>query len=119
MALSVHYVAAFVAASTGFLVWSHWSKYGVLNYTQIGLALFSVINAMICYWELSLFYYRKLVSDQFDGFKRKLEAGMLPQPMFMYQPVTFLEALGLKHWAKVWSTYSLMDPSYSDTTTFG
>eukprot|EP00197_Chlamydomonas_leiostraca_P009167 CAMPEP_0202876214 /NCGR_PEP_ID=MMETSP1391-20130828/28660_1 /ASSEMBLY_ACC=CAM_ASM_000867 /TAXON_ID=1034604 /ORGANISM="Chlamydomonas leiostraca, Strain SAG 11-49" /LENGTH=180 /DNA_ID=CAMNT_0049558013 /DNA_START=33 /DNA_END=575 /DNA_ORIENTATION=+ len=73
---------------------------------------------MICLWEMSLFFHRKLIRSQYLSMKRKYE-GKLPSPMFMFEHVSFLEALTLKHWAKVWSTYSLMDPSYSELNSFG
>lgn len=115
---SIGYATLFVASTTLPLVYCHHTQHG-WNWSQAVLVLFSAINFMICCWELSLFYFRHLVKSQYTSMARKLPQGCLPQPMFLFQDVPMREALGLKHWAQVWSTYSLMDPSYSDQTTFG
>eukprot|EP00798_Chlamydomonas_sp_ICE-L_P024207 gene24207-9806_t len=86
---------------------------------QMGLALFSCINLMICWWELGLFFNRKLIKEQHNAFRKKYEKPAMPEPMFGFVEVPVKEALTLKFWSLVWSTYSLMDPSYQDQTTFG
>eukprot|EP00798_Chlamydomonas_sp_ICE-L_P024204 gene24204-9802_t len=86
---------------------------------QMGLALFSCINLMICWWEVGLFFNRKLIKEQHNAFRKKYEKPAMPEPMFGFVEVPVKEALTLKFWSLVWSTYSLMDPSYQDQTTFG
>lgn len=113
------YVVLFIVVTTAPLLWYHQQQHGVNNWVQAALALFNNINVLICIWEMGLGINIKLIQSQYQAMKRKLPPGGLPQPIFMFRRVPFAEAIGLKHWALVWSTYSLMDPSYSDTTTFG
>lgn len=115
---SFHYVVLFVVATTGPSVWLHIKEHNVLSWMHIGLSLFHCINIMICMWEWSLFFYRHLVRSHYVSMKSKY-GGKLPSPMFMFENVSLKDALSLKHWSKVWSTYSLMDPSYSEINSFG
>lgn len=62
---------------------------------------------------------RDLVQREYLAHQKQLKSGTLPQPIFMFQHVPLAQALRLAHWSKVWSTYSLMDPSYSDVSSYG
>lgn len=37
----------------------------------------------------------------------------------MFEKITLREALSLKHWHVIWSTYALLDPSYVQTQSWG
>ncbi len=113
------YIIAFIAPTTLPLWWYHHELHGVLNASQLALSLFCSINVLICLWELSLFYHRATIKAHYTAMKKLLPTGGLPQPMFLFEHVSLLDALTLRFWSKVWSTYSLMDPSYSDSHTFG
>ncbi len=115
---SVGYVVLWVAATT-LPLWKYHRELHGVNAAQAGLALFNSINLIICIWELSLYYHRRFIKTHYTTMKQHLPRGRLPQPMFLFEHATLLEVLQLKYWGKVWSTYSLMDPSYSDSTTFG
>jgi hypothetical protein len=120
--LSATYVVAFIAATTVPLVQQHAALHGISGGLRLGhaaLALFCSINLLICLWELSLFYCRRSIRAHYLSMKQLLPAGRLPSPMFLFEHVSLRDALSLAHWGKVWSTYSLMDPSYSDPSTFG
>ncbi len=111
MVKAVVYVTAFVALPTLLLVQQHITLHG-WNPVQALLALFCAINVMVCWWELGLFFNRKLIKTQYNAFRRRLRGTKdgMPSPMFMFDEVAMSEALTLKYWAWVWSTYSLMDP---------
>lgn len=116
---SIGYVVLFVVLGTLPLLYHHHAAHHVLNLPQACLALFSAINLLICIWEIGLFINRKLIKAQYLALKKLLPRGTLPQPMFMFEHVPLRRALTLEHWAWVWSTYSLMDPSYSDQKSYG
>ena len=80
---------------------------------MISLALFCSINVLICWWEIGLFLNRGLIKAQYQAFKRKLEKNRLPSPIFLFDHVSFFDAISLKYWALVWSTYSLIDPRWA------
>lgn len=115
---SFSYVVLFVLSGMLPLVCSHTSLHG-WSLPQACLALFCSINFMVCVWELGLFFNRALIRRQFLALLKLTPKGCLPNPIFMFTHVPLAKALTLEHWAKVWSNYSLMDPSYSDQTSFG
>ena len=109
MVLAIFYAASFVIATTAPLIYKHIDLHG-FNPLQAGLALFCSINVMICWWEIGLFINRGLIKQQYNSFKRRLGKNQLPSPIFLFEDVSLIKALGLKFWAYVWSTYSLIDP---------
>ena len=106
---AVVYTALFVIIPFAPLVYYHHVLHG-FHLLQASLALFCCINVLICWWEIGLFFNRGLIKKQFTAFKRRLGKNQLPSPIFMFEDVSLVEALGLKYWAYVWSTYSLIDP---------
>ena len=109
MVQAFFYTALFVTATTLPLVYLHTLLHGFSS-LQASLALFCSINVMICWWEIGLFFNRDLIKAQYLAFKKQLGKHQLPSPMFMFTEVSLVEAMGLKYWAYVWSTYSLIDP---------
>ncbi|KAF5840536.1 hypothetical protein DUNSADRAFT_16334 [Dunaliella salina] len=118
MAVSFFYVVLFVSVGTALPVCFHWQEHG-WSWTEASLALFCSINLLVCIWELGLFINRDLILKEYLAFQKTLKKGTLPQPIFMFEHVPLTQAITLKHWSKVWSTYSIMDPSYSDQTSYG
>lgn len=118
MAVSFFYVALFVAVGAVMPIGFHCQEHG-WSWPQACLALFCSINLLVCIWEIGLFLNRDLILMEYLGIKKRVPKGTLPQPIFMFEHVPLAQALRLEHWSKVWSTYSLMDPSYSDQTSFG
>ncbi|GAX82174.1 hypothetical protein CEUSTIGMA_g9602.t1 [Chlamydomonas eustigma] len=118
MVLAIFYTGLFVTLTTLPLIYYHYELHGI-SYLQASLALFCSINVMICWWEMGLFLNRGLIKTQYNAFKKRLKKNELPSPMFLFDHVTLSQAVSLEYWALVWSTYSLIDPSYADQTTFG
>lgn len=114
----IAYVVAYHAAAAGALVWWHREKHAVVSPVHAALAVFCVINVWICVCEISLLCNSALIQRQYAAFTAKHGLGVLP-PVFLFERVTLAEVLSLRYWAVMWSTYSALDPSYSDTTTFG
>jgi hypothetical protein len=107
--LAFFYTSAFVCLTSLPLLYFHTTLHG-LSLLQCGLAVFCSINVMICWWEIGLFLNRALIKQQYNNFRKTLKAGALPNPMFMFEECSLSQALSLKFWALVWSTYSLIDP---------
>lgn len=112
------YVTAFVVAAFGAQVFVHASEHGAVVPAQAAAALFVAINALICVWEVSLFVHRAEVRRQYAALRRRYKR-RLPPGVALFDTVTLSQALSLKHWAVIWSTYSLLDDSYSDPKSFG
>jgi len=116
--LSIFYVVFFVGTIWLGLVYNHYLKHGIINNLQLALSLFCVINFMICLWEISLFFYIDRIKSRYEAMKKKLPKGSIGT-IFLLKPASLASAVTLEYWSDIWSTYSLFDPSYSDTKSFG
>jgi len=114
--LALFYCAIFVMAPTLFLTLVHQSMFG-FHPLQAALALFCSINTMICIWEWVLFFHRGRIQKEWMAFKERLPARTMPWPIFLFQDISMSQALSLKYWSLVWSTYSLLDPRYTSAST--
>jgi len=114
------YTALFVIVPTLCLWYKHHEAHQAVlfNWTYLLLSLFVVINTMISVWEVALHIYSRHITDSFRQLKKRTTPGTFP-PIFMFQPVTFREAMTLKYWSNVWILYSLFDESYSDPKSYG
>ena len=95
-----------------------------INFTHALLTLFNAVNVLICIWEMSLFVYQNEVQKTYRKLKKEVEkrrggGGDLPTPLCLFEKITLREALSLKHWHVIWSTYALLDPSYVQTQSWG
>lgn len=86
--------------------------------------LFNNINLFICYCEIALGKhirliqsdYKKLLSKYGGEKKNELQAVI----DFANEPISSIsELFALKTWSKLWSNYSLYDPSYQNNESFG
>ena len=94
-----------------------------INFTHALLTLFNAVNVLICIWEMSLFVHQNEVQKTYRKLKKEVEkrrgGGDLPTPLCLFEKITLREALSLKHWHVIWSTYALLDPSYVQTQSWG
>eukprot|EP00051_Salpingoeca_urceolata_P001578 m.42110 g.42110 ORF g.42110 m.42110 type:complete len:220 (-) comp11516_c0_seq1:170-829(-) len=90
-----------------------------LDAVFLALTLYNAINVLICLWELCLFLYTDKIQREYTTMLARLGPNKLPSPLFLFEDMPVGEALKLSSWTKVWSTYSLIDRSYMDPTTFG
>ena len=112
------YVILYHVAAIGTLVWWHARECGVISPVQVLLAIFCTINAWICVCEIALLVHSSEIQRQHASFAAEYGKHVLP-PVFLLERVAPKRLFTLKYWAVMWSTYSVLDPSYSDTTTFG
>ena len=109
-----------VSSGTLFHTWLHQRVHGVYNPTQIGLAFFLVINVLVAWWELALFFQQDQIHREYELTKepyRGREIERISQIFARRIPV--LQRLSFRQWTSVWSGYSLFDPGYSDRRSFG
>lgn len=101
-------------------VWLHVIEHGQVSVLQVLLAFFLILNVLICFWEIGLGLhitaikndYKKL-SDTYG--KQRLRAVV----DLMNYPLQLQDVVSLLFWSRIWSTYSLYDPSYSNSESFG
>jgi hypothetical protein len=91
----------------------------ILSPLHLSITIFAAVNFMICLWEMALYFQAHEVKQIYNQYKKSVPRGELPNPLFLFQPVSLIHALTFKHWAKVWGTYALLDLGYQDTSSFG
>ena len=112
------YVVAYHALFVGGLLYLHAQTHGIFSLTHALLAVFLATNAWICVCEISLLCYPEHIQREYAGFAARYGPHTLA-PVFLFRGVRLRDALGLKYWSVMWSTYSSLDASYVDTGSFG
>ena len=113
-------IGLWVVAGTSFHVWLHQRTNGVLNTTQIALAFFLVINVMIAWWEMALFFCQDQIQAEYDAMREPYRGREMEAVAEVFsRPIPLHRLLAFSEWTRVWSTYSLFDPGYSDRRSFG
>jgi hypothetical protein len=113
-------VGAVVLIGTVFHTWLHQRVHGVYNVTQIGLAFFLVINVMIAWWEIVLFFCQDQIHAEYEATKEPYRGRELTRVAEIFvRPIPLLKVLAPCQWTEIWSGYSLFDPGYSDRRSFG
>jgi len=90
-----------------------------MNPVQLLLATFLTTNAWICICEIALLSFPSLIQKQFAAFCAAHGDHVLPSPIFLFERVRLRDALTVRYWAVMWSTYATLDPAYVDTHSFG
>lgn len=116
--LTIGYVVLFVGVIVGGLEYAHVSLHGSFNMLQLALAVFEAVNFWIALCEISLLLYSSKIQKSFKDIEAKLGIGRLP-PVFLFDDAPLSRILTFEYWSKMWSQYSTLDPSYSETTSFG
>ena len=98
----------------------YYQSHNTVSAIHIALAFYLGLNALICTWEIALgFYINKIVKD-FQQLNKKYEKNRLSAVVdFMMHDLSLSETFSLSFWSRIWSTYSLYDPSYSNRESFG
>ena len=113
-------VAFFVVAATSFHIWLHHRVNGVYNPTQIGLAFFLIVNVMITWWELALYFQQDKIRAEYEAMREPYRGREIAAVMNVFtRPIPLFRVLSFREWTGIWSTYSLFDPGYSDRRSFG
>jgi hypothetical protein len=109
-----------IVAGTSLHIWLHQRTHGVYDATQIGLAFFLVVNVMISWWEIALFVSQDQIGAEYDAIREPYQGREMAAVAEVFaRPVPLLRVLSPRQWTRIWSTYSLFDPGYSDRRSFG
>jgi hypothetical protein len=110
---------------TGGSAYYHYQQHNSsINYFQLGLAFFLTMNTLVCIWEIGLGLFIKDIKKYYEltllkKHPNRSEHLAATLGMFFQKP-SLGELLSLKFWAeRIWGTYSLYDPSYSNHESFG
>mmetsp|Transcript_36604 Transcript_36604/g.82059 ORF Transcript_36604/g.82059 Transcript_36604/m.82059 type:complete len:239 (+) Transcript_36604:140-856(+) len=114
------FLVIYVVLTTGLPAAWHSQRHGVISATQVALAFFLGLNAIVCVWEMCLFFQIDLIERKHATYSEKFKGKALK---IAYQFFTL--GVGLSNvftselWAEVWATYSVFDPSYANRQSFG
>jgi hypothetical protein len=113
-------IATVVVAGTTLHVWLHQRTHGVYNVTQIGLAFFLVVNVMVAWWEIALFVRQDQIRAEYDEVREPYRGReMAAVAQVFTRRIPLQKVFSFHEWTRIWSTYSLFDPGYSDRRSFG
>ena len=113
-------IAVVIIAGTSLHIWLHHRAHGIYNITQIGLAFFLVVNVMIAWWEIALFVRQDQIRAEYDAIREPYRGReMAAVAQVFTRPIPLLNVFSFREWTRIWSTYSLFDPGYSDRRSFG
>jgi len=113
------FLVLYVVLSTGIPIYYHSRLFG-LNAVHASLSFFLGLNSLICLWEIALGLNISHISSDFTALKAKYGQDRLGAVMaFFYTPLSLSSLFSFKFWSKVWSTYSMYDPSYSNRESYG
>ncbi|MGB5192405.1 MAG: hypothetical protein WBN70_05455 [Polyangiales bacterium] len=113
-------IAVFIIAGTSLHIWLHHRTHGIYNTTQIGLAFFLVVNVLIAWWEIALFVRQDQIRNEYDAIREPYRGREMAAVVQVFtRPIPLLSVFSFREWTRIWSTYSLFDPGYSDRRSFG
>lgn len=115
-----HFLVLFVGISTCVPIFLHYRTFGVISWYQAALAFFLPLNALISVWEIALGIHINLIKSDYQKLQEKHGKNRMGAVVdFFVRPLSISDIFSLKVWSRVWSTYSLYDPSYSNQESFG
>jgi hypothetical protein len=108
------FLIIYVVLSTGIAVYYHHKLHNVYNLYQIALAFFLPLNTLICYWEICLGLYITQIKKDYDNLMNRFSKNnnQFDACIEFFNSNVPSPLTNMKFWSKVWSTYSLYDPSY-------
>lgn len=114
------FISLFLVIVSAFTFVTHYSVHGMLNATYIVVAFFLVLNLLICFWELCLFFCIDHIKSRYDQHLDEFTENKSQAVIdFMNSRVTLQNVFSMKFWSETWSSYALFDGSYADKRTYG
>jgi len=115
-----HVIISYVVFTFAAALYYHRQKYNSINCYYAALAFFLPLNTLIGVWEISLGLNINHIYQEYQAFNKKYGNNKFNSVIdFFNYSVSWHELISLKFWSRVWSTYSLYDPSYSNKESFG
>lgn len=109
-----------IGLGTGIPVFLHHDVHGVFNATQIGLAFFLWLNAIIALWEICLFLRIDLIEQEYEDFRVRYKGRELDRVKdYFGSSVAISKIFSPTTWSQIWSSYAVFDDSYANRKSFG
>jgi hypothetical protein len=114
-----HVVISYVLLGIAVPAFLHVKEHGKLNIYHLLVAFFCSLNILICFWEISLGFYIKHIETEYNSLKKRFKSNQFDAVIEFFFTNVGSNLFSMKFWSKVWSTYSLYDPSYSNKESYG
>lgn len=114
------FLVMYVLATTAVPVYVHYQVHHKLCATQALLSFFLGLNVLICLWEVGLGMHIGHIETEHTRLRGIYgDAPWSAVVDFFLTPCPLDCLLSSKFWTRVWATYSLYDPSYSNRQSYG
>lgn len=114
------FLVLFVVVSTALPTILYYNYHSVISAAHVNLSFYLSLNALICVWEIALgIHITKILDDNKQMNKKYGKNRMSAVIDLMMHKLSLGETFSMKFWSRIWSTYSLYDPSYSNRESFG
>lgn len=114
------FLILFVLVTTIYPTVTYYRLHYTLSAIHIALTFYLGLNSLICTWEIALGLYITKIAADYQQLLKKYEKKRLNAVVdFMLHDLSLSEAFSLRFWSRIWSTYSLYDPSYSNRESLG
>jgi hypothetical protein len=114
------FLIVFILLGTVVPAYLHLLEHGQVSILQVLLAFFLILNVLICFWEIGLGLHITTIKIDYKNLSEKYGKQRLKAVVDLMNHRLQLQDIGsLLFWSRIWSTYSLYDPSYSNRESFG
>ncbi len=113
-------IVGFLVLVTAGHVALHHREHGVYNLHQIVIAAFLVLNLLVNFWELGLYFTADRIRDEYLATRDRFvgrPTDRIDEVFAMCVPLARLFAF--RSWTGIWSSYCLFDPGYARKGSFG
>ena len=101
-------------------VWLHWYLHGVVSVHQLVLSSFLVLNLLVNFWELGLFFTGDSIREEYLNSKEYYSSKPTQAAMDVFnRRVPLARILSFKYWTGIWACYCHFDDGYSRKGSFG
>jgi hypothetical protein len=113
-------ILGFLVLVTGAHVALHYQVHGVFNVHQIVMAFFLVLNLLVNFWELGLYFTADAIREEYLSTKDKFAGRPTDRTdEFFAMRIPLTRLFAFRSWTGIWSSYCLFDPGYSRKGSFG
>jgi len=113
------FLVLYVCISTAVPIYLHIQHHHTFNVPQALLSFFLPLNVLICIWEISLGLNIVHIKGHFEALRKEYKQPWGAVMALFLEPLTLAKMFSLRFWSRIWSTYSLYDPSYSNRESYG
>lgn len=114
------FLILYVVITTTLPTFIYYQNHDSISVAHVNLSFYLSLNFLICLWEIALGWNIVKIADDHRLMNKKYEKNRLNAVIdLMAHNLTLGETFSFQFWSRIWSTYSLYDPSYSNRESFG